>query len=141
MKKLMVFLFLTLLVGLGIWAFIEGRKEMQKEREREKPVQTEPRTKKEPDGTSVVELEPETLKLSGIVIERVRGLLKQDAIVVADGSVYYFTELRPGVFARKICASGACIAADEKVVIHGAQVLLSEERKGIIRIGEEGGRD
>ena len=139
MKKLVAFIFIPVFLSLGVWAFLEGRKEMQKEREREKPVQTAPRAKKESDGSFVIEFNSGTLQFSGVSAENVTGPLGTDAIVTADGNAWYFTEVRPGAFQKKRCPSPSCPVSQEKVVVRGAQMLLSEERKGIIRIGEEGG--
>lgn len=141
MKKLIALILTLVFLGLSIWAFLEKRNEMQKEREREKPVQTAPRAKKEADDSSVVEFDPETLRLSGVISEAVNGPLQTDAVVTADGSAWYFAEIRPGVFQRKRCETSACSVSQEKVVTRGAQMLLSEERKGVIRVGEEGGGD
>ena len=139
MKKLIALILISAFLIFGVWAFLEGRKEMQKEREREKPVQTAPRVKKQSDGSSVIEFEPETLRLSGVVAENINGPLKSDAIVAAHGDAWYFVEISPGVFQRKRCTSSACSVSREKVVVRGAQMLLSEERKDTIQIGEEGG--
>ena len=139
MKKLIAVILTPIFLGLCVWAFLEGRKEMQKERERERPVQTAPRAKTEPDGSQVVEFDPETLRISGVAAESVSGALSIDAIVTADGSEWYFAKIREGVFQRKRCETSVCSVSQETVVTRGAQILLSEERKGIIRIGEEGG--
>lgn len=42
------------------FAFVEGRKEMAREREREKPVKTPPRTSRSPGGEAVIKLDAET---------------------------------------------------------------------------------
>ena len=47
-------------VGGLTFAFIEGRKEMAREREREKPVKTPPRTSRAPGGEAVIKLDAET---------------------------------------------------------------------------------
>ena len=139
MKKLFTIFLIPIFMGLGIWGFLEGRKEMQKEREREKPVETAPRFKKEADGSSVIEFDQETLRLSGVNSKVITGALEVNSTVMADGSEWYFSETEPGIFHRKRCVSNGCAVSNEKVVVQGTQVLLSEERKGIIRIGEDGG--
>ena len=139
MKKLVTVFLIPVFGGLCIWAFLEGRKEMQKEREREKPVQTAPRAKKEADGSVAIEFDQETLRLSGINSKVFTGPLEVNSIVIADGIDWYFSETEPGVFRRKRCAANGCSVSNEKIVIQGAQILLSEEKKGIIRIGEDSG--
>jgi hypothetical protein len=47
-------------VGGLTFAFVEGRKEMAREREREKPVKTPPRTSQSPGGEAVIKLDAET---------------------------------------------------------------------------------
>ena len=139
MKKLFTIFLIPIFMGLGIWTFLEGRKEMQKERDREKPVETASRFKKEADGSSVIEFDQETLRLSGVNSKVITGALEVNSTVMADGIEWYFSETKPGIFHRKRCVSNGCAVANEKVVVQGAQVLLSEERKGIIRIGEDSG--
>lgn len=139
MKKLIALILTPVFLGLCVWAFLEGRKEMQKERDRERPVQGEPRIKKVADGSSVIEFNEETLRLSGVASENLSGPIRTDAIVMADGNAWYFAEIREGVFQRKRCVSPTCPVTQERVVVRGAQILLSEERKDVIRIGEEGG--
>ncbi len=60
MKRFLLLLSLPLILGLSTWAFMEGRKEMQKERDREKPVQTPPRVKKTSDGSVIIEFDKAT---------------------------------------------------------------------------------
>ncbi|MBI3849729.1 MAG: hypothetical protein HY298_05485 [Verrucomicrobia bacterium] len=48
------------IVGGLTFAFVEGRKEMAREREREKPVKTPPRTSRTPGGEAVIKLDAET---------------------------------------------------------------------------------
>ena len=139
MKKLFTIFLIPLLIGLGIFAFLEGRKEMQKEREREKPVETAPRFKNEADGSTVIEFDQETLRLSGVNSKIITGALEVNSTVMADGIEWYFSETGPGIFHRKRCASNGCSVSNEKIVVTGTQVLLSEERKGIIRIGDDSG--
>ncbi len=138
MKRIiLIFLLLMIFVG-SVFAFLEGRKEMQKEREREKPVDTPPRVKATSNG-SVIEFDGPTLAISGIVAEKTSGPISVNCIVTADGKPWYYAEVSPRVFLRKPCSSEACVVSDETIVTRGAQMLLSEERKNIIKIGEDGG--
>lgn len=139
MKKIIAVFLIPFFGGLCIWAFLEGRKEMQKEREREKPVQTAPRAKKEADGSVAIEFDQETLRLSGINSKYVTGPLEVNSIVISDGIDWYFLETKPGVFRRMRCAANGCSVLNQKIVTQGAQILLSEEKKGNIRIGEDSG--
>ncbi len=138
MKRIVLIVLLLVIVAGSVFAFLEGRKEMQKEREREKPVKAPLRVKATTRG-SVVEFDEPTLALSGIVAEKISGLVKVNSIVIADGKPWYYAEVSPRVFLRKPCSSEACAVSDETIVTRGAQMLLSEERKNIIKIGEEGG--
>lgn len=138
MKKLILALLLPLVISAGVFAFLEGRKEMQKEREREKPVQTPPRVKETPNG-SVIEFDKETFALSGLLTEKTTGSLNINSIVTADGKTWYYAEVGQRLFTRKPCSSAVCEVSNETIVTRGAQTLLSEERKNIIRIGEDSG--
>lgn len=137
MKKVVTVVLVPIILAFGVWAFLQGRKEMQKEREREKPVQTAPRAKKTEDGATTLEFDSETLRLSDVKTQKISGELPVDAIVFADGSGWYFVETQAGVFQRRSCEPGNCTVSGESVVVNGAQTLLSEERKNIIQIGEE----
>ena len=138
MKRIILIFFFLVIVAASVLAFLEGRKEMQKEREREKPVKAPLRLKTTPRG-SVIEFDESTLALSGIVVEKISGLVKVNSIVTADGKPWYYAEVSPRVFLRRPCPSEACAVSEETIVTRGAQMLLSEERKNIIKIGEEGG--
>ncbi len=138
MKRFLLLLSLPLILGLSTWAFMEGRKEMQKERDREKPVQTPPRVKKTSDGSVIIEFDKATYALSGIASQTSDGPLKTAAIVSADGQSWYYAETSPGIFQRKKCVEVQCPTKNETVVVQGAQLLLSEERKGKIKMGEGG---
>ena len=138
MKKLILILLLPAVIASGVYFFLEGRKEMQKEREREKPVLTPPRVKEAGDGV-VIEFDESTLAISGLKLERATGPLGMNAIVTADGKAWYYAEVDKRVFMRKPCSSSVCAVSDEMVVTLGAQMLLSEERKNFIKIGEDSG--
>lgn len=138
MKKAVLILLLLVVIAGSVFAFLEGKKEMQKEREREKPVETPPRVKSTPNG-SVIEFDELTLALSGIVAEKISGPVNINCIVTADGKPWYYAEISPRTFLRKPCSSEACAVSNETIVTRGAQMLLSEERKNLIKIGEEGG--
>src|SRR5213593_3348396 len=70
----------VLLVGLGallIWAFLEGRKEVAVEQERERPVKAPLRVAIE-DGESVITLDQATQKKSGIVAAPLKAVSHQE---------------------------------------------------------------
>lgn len=138
MKKIILIIIVPVIVVGGVFAFLEGRKEMQKEREREMPVETPPRLKETPNG-SVIEFDETTLTLSGIATEKINGPLNINSIVTADGKAWYYAEVAERIFMRKPCASPACEVSNMTIVTCGAQTLLSEERKDIIKIGEDSG--
>lgn len=71
MKKTLKWL-IGMVVAAGViagltFAYLEGRKELDREREREKPVKTPPRASRSPTGETVVKLDAETRQRVGIV--------------------------------------------------------------------------
>ena len=72
MKKALKWLIgIILVVGVigGLtFAFIEGRKEMERERERERPVKVPPKVSRAPSGENVITFDAETQKRAALVI-------------------------------------------------------------------------
>jgi len=79
--------------------------------------------------------------------EPARGVIVPDAAVVrSDGRVWIYVQITGTAFARREIfldhpAGGGClvtngVAAGDKVVITGAQTLLSEEHKTEIKMGD-----
>lgn len=74
MKTFFQWLF-RILVTMGIiagliFAFIEGREEMARERQREQPIETPPRTHRAPGGETLVRLDDETRQRVTIAVEK-----------------------------------------------------------------------
>lgn len=65
--------------GLAIWGFIEGRKELASEAERERPVQVPSRVLAEPDGISVV-FDAATQKRADIAVATVQAASRSGAV-------------------------------------------------------------
>ena len=155
MKKILWLALIPIVGVLLTWAFIEGRKEMEIERERERPIQVPPRVKNENGKTRVV-LDEKTRALAGIETQRPspeKGglLLPRSAILRQEGAAWVFAEVARGEFERRsvqilrfgeerIVVSSDAIRPDAVVVTTGAQLLLSEELKSQIQVlGDEGG--
>ena len=146
--------------GLLVWAFVEGRQELQKERERELPVKVPPRVTKDSEGRSVIKLDQDTQALVKLKIESVvlpserktsrgvqRMIVPNSAIVRSEGKTWVYVTTSPETFVRKELISvedansGSSVeglSSKDQVVTEGAQLLLSEEMKSVIQIGEEG---
>src|ERR1700686_3448626 len=56
----------AVLAGLLVFAFLQGRKEIAQEREREKPIKTPARTARDANGDVIVTLNPETQTQIGL---------------------------------------------------------------------------
>ena len=147
---------MTVVLGVGgllSWAFIEGRAELEKERDREKPIQVPPRIKQIADGETIVTFDQETLVLAHIGTTRVstiqeKVLIPRSSILRHEGKDWVYLLRAPGEFVKRPVdlvtplATGWLISkgieANSVVVSVGAQTLLSEELKSQIQVlGEE----
>ena len=127
--------------GLLTWAFIEGREEMDRERERERPIRVPPRIKIEA-GVTYIELDETARALAGVETKTLREVasLSSASIVYSDGKPWVYLEMDGGRY-RRVPAKQALKNNSGRVVTVGAQLLLSEELKSNIQVlGEEGGR-
>ena len=145
-------------VGLAVCAllsgaFIEGRKEMQREREREAPIKVaarlgrtsrgEPALMLDEEGRRLAALETAPARSAGSLVSVPRGALLRD-----DGRAWVFVEAEMGRFVRREVALDqpargswllrGGVRIGERVVSVGGQSLLSEELKSGIHVGEEG---
>ena len=57
-------------IGLAVFAFVEGQKEIAQEREREEPIKTPPRTSRGPGGEVIVRLDRDTQARVGSIGNR-----------------------------------------------------------------------
>lgn len=66
----------AVVAGLTIWGFVEGRKELAQEQEREKPVSVPSRVVSQEDGTTVT-FDPQTQKLADIGVAAVEQTIRR----------------------------------------------------------------
>jgi len=79
-KKIPLILIILLVTcAFFIWFFIEGRKELDKEREKEQPVKVESRLSKKDDKT-IITLDEEIQKRSGFILEQLIATTYQKEI-------------------------------------------------------------
>lgn len=152
--KRIVFLILLISAGAFLtWAFREGRKELEREREREMPVKIAPRIQTTPEGGVKIVLDRETQDLAGIQTQPIKKtssgfLVPFSSVLHQDGQTWLYVQAAPGEFVRKSLRLGEPasngyvvtigLTAGQAVVTVGAQLLLSEELKAQIQILEEG---
>ncbi len=139
-----------------VWSFIEGRKEMLLEQESEQPIKVPSRVSID-HGESVITIDVATQKLSGITTTvlapaPVGGPGPSHAIMVPDSAVVWlggrawiYVEKDAERFVRRPVPVDHRVregfvtdqfAAGDRVVAQGAQLLLSEELKSQIQIGD-----
>jgi len=118
-------LLIIALVGIGallVWAFVEGRKELAMEQERERPVKAPPRVSTE-GGESVVNLDQPTQKNSGLGVTPLKAVSHQEEIR-AYGTVI---DLQPLVDLRNSFATA-------KAQVEKTQASLDASRKEYERV-------
>lgn len=133
MKKLFI---LLAVCGLGIllmWGIVTGREEIQKDAEREQPVNAPSRVK---DGQ--IALDKQTRDAAGIEVTKIEGeKIPASAIVWWDGKAFVYVQKSPDIFAR-MAVDPQGNPPPQPIVTVGAQLLLSEELRSSIDV-EEGG--
>lgn len=151
MRRILAGLAALGIVGLLAWAFVEGRAEMRREREREAPIIVHPRIGRTSSGEAAILLDDEGLRLAAIETAPARAVsgraaAPRGAILRYDGRQWAFVEAEPGRYVRRqlelaepldegwLVRRG--VAPGEKIVTVGAQTLLSEELKSAIQIGD-----
>ncbi len=145
---------LVILLGLGaalFFGYSEGQKEIKKEGEREKPVQSASHVSRFADGAILIQLDAAALSILGIHTQAValsqgRSLVPEAAIVRDGGGLFVFQKTNEASFVKTpvridgITAGGELavsgLARGKAVVVSGAQLLLSEELKSQIHIGD-----
>ena len=161
LKTIVTMLAIIVILALLVWAFVEGRKELALEQERERPINVPSRVSIE-HGESVITLDVATQKLGGIETARLapapgdgqkssQGISVPDSAVVwLDGKAWVYLQKDSERFVRRDITSGnpvqsgrfvsKNIKAGDRIVTQGAQLLLSEEFRSEIQVGEEGGK-
>lgn len=140
-------------VALLSWAFIEGREEMKREREREAPIKVPARLGRTSRGEAALMLDEEGRRLAALETAPAESFgsfisVPRGALLRHDGRAWVFVEAEPGRYIRREVALDRPaegfwllrrgIRAGERVVSVGGQSLLSEELKSAIHVGEEG---
>lgn len=160
LKIVITVLAICVVIAFLIWAFLEGRKNLALEQERERPIKAPSRVSIV-HGATVITLDPATQKISGIVTaplaprfsggvggNHVAGALVPDADVVwLDGKAWVYAQRGSEQFIRKEIATDRPsangwfveknVSPGEHVVTQGAQLLLSEEFRSQIQVGED----
>lgn len=132
-----LFLFLALAAGAGC-SRQEPAAEASKHEEQDAHAEAQ-------ETSGVVTLDAEALAQSGIVVaprepsaRPAPSRIPESAVVWLDGKPWIYVEEAPGHFVRREFEASR-IAPDARVVISGAQMLLSQEFRAQIQVGEGGG--
>ena len=145
MRRFLALVALIAVAALGVWGFVEGREEAEMEALRERPVDV-PLRIVNVDGADEVRFTEQDRQASGIVIAAMGDKIPKDAVVWWEGKPWVFVETAPLRFRKTALAienfeGGFYVArgipAGSRVVTRGAQVLLSEEQRGAVKVGEE----
>ncbi len=157
-KMILTALLICGVVGLLVWGFLQGRKELAMEQEREKPITVANRVSIA-HGETGITLDPVTQKTSGIDTralvpgfsegaggKRTPGVVIPDSAVVwLDGKAWAYVQKGREKFVRQEVATNHPVGKGwfvtknfqdgDRVVVQGAQLLLSEEFRAQIQIG------
>ncbi len=146
MKKFMMLVVLIGLAALMVWGFVEGQHEAEMESLREKPVNAPPRVVEENE-RQVVGLTDADRTSGGIAVEEISPqALSNSALVWWGDKSWVYVETSPGKFLKtpitiKTFEQGNYevegLSSPVRIVTHGAQLLLSEEERASIEVGEE----
>lgn len=133
MKRIIIFLAACGIGALLIWGITAGRKEMKMEAERDQPVNAPSRFK---DG--VIALDKQTRVAAGIEVTLPEnGKIPASAIVWWEGKPSVYIQQTPDTYARMAIAPEGSTPITQPIVTVGAQLLLSEELRYGIDVGEE----
>jgi hypothetical protein len=149
--KPIVTIFVITSVGLLlILAYWEGRKEQMIEQEWERPVKALSRVSIV-NGENIIRLDKTTRLKSGIITESCkRGSVPESAVVWLQGKMYAYVQNGEDLFVRREVIERSSPASktqdyifkiplsENRVVVKGAQLLLSEEYREEIIVGERG---
>lgn len=146
MKKFMMLVVLIGLAALVIWGFVEGQHEAEMEALREKPVNAPPRVVEENE-RQVVSLTDADRTSGGIAVEEIPPqAVPNSALVWWGDKAWVYVETSPGKFLKTPVVIKKFeqehyevegVPSPVLIVTHGAQLLLSEEERASIEVGEE----
>ncbi|MDE3060421.1 MAG: hypothetical protein KGJ06_05370 [Pseudomonadota bacterium] len=146
MKKLLLPFALIGIAALGVWGFMEGRHEVAMEALREKPIDFPPRMVEENE-QHLVSLSDADKLAGGIVVEEISPqAVPASALVWWGEKAWVYAETSPGKFLKtavtiKKFEQGHYevegVSSPARIVTQGAQLLLSEEERGSIEVGED----
>lgn len=146
MKHVLMLAVLAGLIALGVWGFMEGQQEKELEVLREKPVEVPLRVVEE-NGQQIVRFSKADNAAAAIRIQEVpSNAVPAAALVWSGDKAWVYAESAPRMF-RKVPVSIKefkrdyyeleGLPAPATIVTQGAQLLLSEEKRGWAKVGEE----
>ncbi len=135
--------------ALLIWGHRLGKEALSREAQGEKTIAPAAGIQKGPHGEIFVELSQSAMELAEIRTEVLKEqgpyfLLPRSAVLRQDGTAWTYAEAAPGRYERKgvrpieLADQGWLVqkvSPQNRVVTQGAQLLLSEELKSNIRVG------
>ena len=146
MTRFLTLAFLLGLAALAVWGFIEGRHETEMEALREKPVYVPPRVAEENE-RQVISLSDADKTAGGIAVEEVSSqTVPISALVWWDNKAWVYVETSPGKFLKTAITIQKLeqeryrvdgVSSPARIVTQGAQLLLSEEERQTIEVGED----
>ena len=132
--------------ALMVWGFMEGQHEAEMEALREKPVNAPPRVVEENE-RQVVSLTDADRTSGGIAVEEIPPqAVPNSALVWWGDKAWVYVETSPGTFLKTSVVIRKFeqehyevegVPSPARIVTHGAQLLLSEEERASIEVGEE----
>jgi hypothetical protein len=132
MKRLFLILILCLVGGLLVWGIMEGRKEIGMEAERDQPVNAPSRFKDD-----VITLDEQARAAAGIEITSIKDRqIPASAIIWWEGNPSIYIQQTPDTYVRVVNPEGNTTVA-QPIVTTGTQLLLSEELRSGLHVGEE----
>ena len=144
-------LFLILLIfGGATIGFLFGREEQMKEKQREATIKSSSQVHRAPDGSTEVILDVKSVQAAGIETRRysrASSEIPREAVVRSDAQTWVYLETAPGKFSRVGVGpvgepfsfwrlTRRNLPTEIRVVTVGAQLLLSEESKSSIKVGD-----
>lgn len=146
MKKLLLPFALIGIAALGVWGFMEGRHEVAMEALREKPVNVPPRMVEENE-QHLLSLSDADKLAGGITMEALSPqAVPTSALVWWGDKAWVYVETSPGKFLKTAVTIKRFeqehyevegVSSPARIVTQGAQLLLSEEERGSIEVGED----